>query len=50
MTPSMVAAVLGLDEEDAIRAIPYEDRPAPKSNRAMRRAGTKARRRVIEQG
>lgn len=27
MTPSQVAAVLGLDEEDAVRLVPLEDAP-----------------------
>lgn len=27
MTPSEVAAVLGLDEQDAVRVVPFEERP-----------------------
>lgn len=34
MTPSQIAAVLGLDIEDAIVAVPLEDKPFVRRGRA----------------
>lgn len=44
LTPSQIAAMFGWDQEDEVRAVPYEDRPAPTPPAARAPAGSRPRR------